>query len=305
MPNTPPGSIGANVRSQTPSGGLMSGISVGGPGIYQYTPPKKHLVYGLMQQYTDPNTSQFVRQASDRGAEFANARGMGSGAYAAGAAAREAIGAALPMAQQDSETLTRVGLANATSAQQYNDLLTQLEAARSEGGSQNVYGGPSQEEMDHELQLQRERLAFEGEQNAFGRQQQNSMGMFDLYGSLFGNQMDYANQRQLGYDQFGFNRALAGDQFNFGRTMAGDNFMYDTARNQQQADLGLRSDYFNYLGNTSQSRNNFYQNVILGGMQNPEWMANPEAFFGFAQYATGMVPGAGSSFFNSLFGRGG
>ena len=182
MPNTPPGSIGANVRSQTPSGGLMSGISVGGPGIYQYTPPKKHLVYGLMQQYTDPNTSQFVRQASDRGAEFANARGMGSGAYAAGAAARAAIGAALSIAAQDSETLTRTGLANAAAAQDYNQMLTQLEAERASRGGQMVVDTSEQEgrQMEHDLQKQRERLAFEGEQNALDRQQQTSMGMFNL-----------------------------------------------------------------------------------------------------------------------------
>jgi hypothetical protein len=46
----------------------------------------------------------------------------------------------------------------------------------------------------------------------------------------------------------------------------------------------------------------FYQNIILGGMGNPEFMADPEGFFGLAQFATGQVPGTGANFFRSLFG---
>lgn len=306
MPNTPVGSIGYNVQQSTPGGGLMSGVGVGGSGVYQYIPPKEHLVSGQMQQLMNPQ-GRYIGQARQTAMELANARGQANSSYAAGSAERAAIDAALPIAAQDSETLTRIGLANANAAQDYNQMLTQLEAERASRGGQMIVDTSGQEErqMQHDLQMQRERLAFEGEQGAYGRQQQQSMGLFDLYGNLYQGQQNFGNQRQLGFDQYGFQRGLNDQNYGMDLGRMGAQFGYTGALNQQQADLGLRSDYANYGMSLGRDRANLYNNIMLRGMDNPEFMANPEAFFGFTQYATGGVMGAGSSFWDSLFGGGG
>lgn len=297
--NVPPGQF--NINQGTTSGGQIQGVGFGGAGLYQYQPPAKHLVNGLLAQYTSQG-NPLMQQAQQRAMETSNARGQGSGAYAIGEAQRATIDSMLPVAQQDSETLTRIGMTNAQQAQEAANAQAQIDAMRNQGTQIHQMGSTPQEQMAHELQLQRERLAFEGEQGAMTRAQQESMGLFDLYGGLYGNQMDYANQRQLGYDRFGFDRALAGDQFGYSRGLRGDDFLYNSSLARQNADLDMRQSYANYQQGIGRDMAGFYQNIILGGMQVPEFMANPEAFFGFAQFATGQVPGTGANFFQNLYG---
>ena len=294
-----------NLHQQTASGGLMSGVGFGGGGLYQYRPPASDLVSGQLKKNIDTR-SPLMQQAAGNAQELANARGMGTGAYAIGEAQRATIDSMLPVAAQDSETLTKVGLMNAQNAQDAANLQAQLSAQSAQGGGTiiNDMSGLERERMDHELQLQRERLAFEGEQAGYGRDQQSSMGMMDIYGNLYGAEQGFGHQQQLGYDQFGFSRALAGDQFGYGRALAGDQYGYNSALARQNADLDLRQSYFGYRQNQSNRYQDFYQDIILNGMQNPEFMADPEGFFGFAQFATGQVDGPGANFFSNWFGSG-
>lgn len=295
-----------NLNQQTQSGGLMSGVGFGQGGLYQYIPPDAHLVAGQLKKNIDLK-SPLMQQAKQNAMEVAMARGAADTSYQAGAAQRATIDSMLPIASQDSETLTRVGQMNAQNAQDAANLQAQLNAQSGQGGGQIVYDmtGENEAERAHQLQLQRERLAFEGEQGAYGREHGMSMGLMDLYGGLFQGQQNFANQRQLGFDEFGFNRALAGDQFGYGRALRGDDFLYNSSLARQNADLDMRQSFANYQMGIGRGMQDFYQNIILGGMGNPEFMADPEGFFGFAQFATGQVPGPGSNFFRNLFGFGG
>lgn len=276
-----------------------------GPGVaFQYRPPEEHLVSGQLRKNINTR-SPLMLQAAGNAQEVANARGMGSGAYAIGEAQRATIDSMLPVASQDSETLTKVGIMNAKAAQD-QALMDQQKAIANAGSYGSTNTGPTDYDREAErqlaLQLQRERLAFEGEQSGFGREQQQGMGLMGMYGDLYQGQQNFANQQQLGYDRFGFDRALAGDQFGYGRALAGDQFGYNSALARQNADLDMRQSYFNYNTGTARGMQDFYQQIILGGMQNPEFMADPEGFFGFAEFATGAVPGVGADFFSNLYG---
>lgn len=275
--------------------GQLSGANVGPGGVFNYIPPDEHLVAGQLRKNINAR-SPLMLQAAGGAQELANARGMGSGAYAIGEAQRATIDSMLPVAAQDSETLTKVGMMNAKAAQDKDLMMQQM---MMQGGNQNGVVVEDMSAQDREaerqlrLQLQREALAFEGEQGAYTREQQQAMGLMGMYGDLYQGQQNFGNQRQLGYDEFGFNRALAGDQFGYNSSLA-----------RQNADLDLRQSYFNYNTSTARGLQDFYTQIILQGMQTPEFMADPEGFFGFAEFATGSVPGPGADFFSRLFGGG-
>ncbi|WP_196301497.1 hypothetical protein, partial [Streptococcus pneumoniae] len=65
--------------------------------------------------------------------------------------------------------------------------------------------------------------------------------------------------------------------------------------------FGMQRDYANNLFGAARdrqsSRMNLYSQIISNGMQVPEFMADPEAFFGFSQFAAGDI-------WNSIFGWG-
>lgn len=285
-PTAPPTSFG-----RPP--GSISGINQNGMGVFHYNPPEQHLVRGQMGILQNEN-GQYMQQARQAGMELANARGQGSSSYAAGAAQRAALDAALPIAAQDSETLTRIGLSNAEADQRDAELERQKQILSSQaaGGLQVVRDPEEEANRAHQLQLQRERLAFEGEMQGLGRGHEYGMGLFGLEGGLFRDQMGYDNQRQMGFDEYGFDLGRMGQEFG-----------YNSALARLGADLGLRGDYFNQRWGSdrdirqigAQGRMNLYANSILQGMQVPEFMANPEAFMGFIQFISG-------SQFDDIFG---
>ena len=287
--------------------GQLSGANVGPGGVFNYRPPDEHLVAGQLRKNID-SRSPLMLQAAGGAQALANARGMGSGAYAIGEAQRATIDSMLPVAAQDSETLTKVGMMNAKAAQDRDLMMQQM---MMQGGNQNgvvvedMSAQDREAERQNRLQLQREALAFEGEQSGYSREQQHAMALMGINADLYSGERDFGNQRQLGYDRFGFDRALAGDQFGYGRALAGDQFGYNSSLARQNADLDLRHSYFNYNTSTARGLQDFYTQIILQGMQNPDFMADPEGFFGFAEFATGSVPGPGADFFSRLFGGGG
>lgn len=299
MSNTP------NFQQSLGRGNLNS-VGMGPGGVFQYQPPDEHLVAGQLRKNIN-SRSPLMLQAAGNAQEVANARGMGSGAYAIGEAQRATIDSMLPVAAQDSETLTKVGLFNTKAAQ---DQALMLQQSMMANGNQNgavvedMSAQDREAERQNRLQLQREALAFEGEQSGYTREQQQAMALMGINADLYSGERDFGNQRQLGYDRFGFDRALAGDQFGYGRALAGDQFGYNSSLARQNADLDLRQSYFNYNTSTARGMQDFYTQIILQGMQTPEFMADPEGFFGFAEFATGSVPGPGADFFSGLYGGG-
>lgn len=274
--------------------GSISGIQQGGMGVFHYNPPEQHLVRGQMGILQNQN-GQYMQQAKQNAMELANARGQANSDYAAGAAQRAAIDAALPIAAQDSETLTRIGLSNAEAEQRMRELEMQksiASAASSAPWTGDRLTAEGEAMRAHDLQLQRERLAFEGEQAGLGRGHEYGMGLFGLEGGLYRDQMGYDAQRQLGFDDFGFDLGRMGQEFG-----------YNSALARLGADLGLRSDYYNQRWGAerdinqinAQGRMGLYTQALLQGMQVPEFMANPEALMGFIQFISG-------SQFDDIFG---
>lgn len=271
----------------TPPGGL-SGVQLGANQAWHYNPPTEHLVRGQMKILRDEN-GDYMKQSKQGAMELANARGQANSSYAAGAAQRAAIDAALPIASQDSETLTKIGLTNAQNSQQQALIDAQRAAASSQGGGQIVYDMTGAEEADRQLQLQlqRERLAFEGEQAGLDRDQEYGMGLMGNEYGMYRGQQDFANQRQLGYDRYGQELGQMGQAFG-----------YNSALARLGSDLGIRGNYYdNVFGSQRDlqrfgfdmqgSRMQLYGQLLQQGMQIPEYMADPEALLGFLQFTAG------------------
>lgn len=100
-----------------------------------------------MQQLLD-DESAYITQAREAGESYAASRGLLNSSLAAGAAQREAIRAALPIAQQDAATYFKQGLAN-------QDWANQFEMARLNAG---LTGMLEMDKMKHTLQAQFEEL---------------------------------------------------------------------------------------------------------------------------------------------------
>ena len=289
--------------------GGLSGVQLGNMGAFHYMPPQQHLVKGQLRGLM-ANESPFIQQARQAAMELSNARGQANSSYAAGAAQRAAIDAALPIAAQDSETLTRIGLANAANSQRMAELDAQLKAQQGGGSIQMVDPYADERQRAHDLQMQRERLAFEGEQGALGREHDFGMGNFNLMGGLMGDRL--RGQWGLGNDltrmgaQHMYGMDELGARFGHDIGMAGLNNQYGMQNAILGANLGLRNNVLgDYYGNMfgmqrdmMGSRMNLYTNMILQGMQVPEFMADPNAFMGFAEFINGPM-------WNNLFGAGG
>lgn len=115
-------------------------------------------------------SNPYITNARQRGVEQAASRGMLNSAAAAGAAERSAIEAASPLALQEAGAF-------GTAAGQNLDYLNQfaLEGARDQRAEFDRLSAMNAAETaaGNRLQLQREALAFEGEQAGLNRGQQN------------------------------------------------------------------------------------------------------------------------------------
>lgn len=153
------------------------------------------LVYNQMNKYLDQNGA-YIGSARRRGLEQSNARGMLNSSIAAGAAERSAIDAASPLAMQDASTYGKtqsenMGALNEGLMQQ-RDIMNQQEMARWQSVNAGIQAGVqadiARDQMAQDMQMQRERLAYEGEQAGLSRyhdlgMSQNQYGLQDYYGA--------------------------------------------------------------------------------------------------------------------------
>jgi len=212
-------------------GGLRS-QTAGGTTAWQYRPPERDLVAGrmaLMRRQNDP----YMQQSKQGAMELANARGQINSDYAAGAAQRAAIDAALPIASQDSDTLTKVGLANSEGERRLIEIQMEKDAM---AAAANAHSGPAYNPADderryaHDLQMQRERLAFEGEQGGLGRGHDYGMGLMGIEGDLFGAQMGYGHESDMANQNYGYDLGRMGAQHGYNRDLADQGYGFDLGR---------------------------------------------------------------------------
>lgn len=173
--------------------------------------------------------SRYIQSARQRGIQGAAKRGMLNSSIAAGSAERAAIESGLPIASADAQTYLQTRMQN---QQDLNQNLMQerdianrmLEAdkrlqAAEMGSRAAVADAAARREL--ELQMQRERLAFQGEQSGLDRQQQEMMSRLGYNMDLgrMGYQFDLTD-RNAGRD---FQRQIYRDNNSFANEMYGMN----------------------------------------------------------------------------------
>lgn len=140
--------------------------------------------------------SQYVEMNRDEARRFANTRGLGNSSIAAGAGVRAAIQSALPIAQQDAATVAAMQGQNLDALNQgtmqereiANRMLEAQQGRISAQEAMSIGQRDAEAERRLRLQLQREALAFEGEQGALGREHQlTTMGYDYNLRDMFAN----------------------------------------------------------------------------------------------------------------------
>ena len=174
------------------------------------------LVENRLGRMLNRGDSSYLQNARQRGLQAAARRGLGNSSIAAGSSERSAMEAAMPIAQADAQTYLQTRMQN---QQDLNQNLMQerdtqnrmLEAAANRyaasAGRQSDLA-QAQRELEMRMQMQRENLAFEGEQQALNRQHQEMMG-----------RLGFSQQLGLNEQGFGFDlaRAQQGYRFDLGR----------------------------------------------------------------------------------------
>jgi len=169
----------------------------------------------------------YIQSFRRRGIQGASRRGLLNSSIAAGGAERAAIEAGLPIASADAQTFLQTRMQN---QQDLNQNLMQerdianrmLEAERNSlSAAEAMRLGQQDAEADRRLrlQLQREGLAFQGEQSGLDRQQQemiNRLG-YDMDIGRMGYQFDLTD-RNAGRD---FQRTIQRDNNSFANEIYG------------------------------------------------------------------------------------
>jgi hypothetical protein len=243
----------------------------------------------------------YVANARSRGLASAAKRGNLNSSIAAGSAERAAIESALPIATTDANTMSQTRMLNQTELnknlmqerQIQNEMLLGATnaAAAAAGGAAGARQAALEADIQRQaqLQMQRERLAFEGEQGGLQRQFQ-----------------DYMSRQGYGMD--------------LGRMQA--EFGYDIGRAGYGADLSDRSNYRQFLNQMSLDNNRFANNRYdafiasdlgrLDGydrflqeliMQDPS--IDPNSLNGVYQFINNLGRGGVDSIWNRYMGRGG
>lgn len=295
--------------NQTPTpfnSGRFTGISNQG-GAYVYNPPEEHLVAGRLRELQSRN-NPLVANARARALRRANARGDVNSSYSAGAAETAAMEAMLPVAMQDSDTLTRVNIQNAQNAAERAIAEANANAAQ---GSAAVGAAMAAAERDNarmardlQLQMQRESLAFQGEQAGYGRQHDFDMFERQMGRDLTLGERQFLQQLAMNEQGFGFNRQLQEDAYGQDLGRMGMDWQMQRDLGNQQGDWQARIMALGDRYAAQDFQRGFYQNIFMSGMQNPYMLGDPAAFDGIMNLALGGVPGsAADAFWSSVFPR--
>ncbi len=257
----------------------VPGLTAGNYAYTRETQPTG-LVEDRLNNLTESG-SRYMQQAEATGLRQAGRRGLLNSSIAAGAARGEAIRQGLPIASQDAAA---VEASRAASMDAENQGLMQsrdiqnralLQASGAQDAASAFAAGQREAAADraHQLRLQREGYAYEGEQRGLDRAHQlNSMGF------------DYGLR-----NQFQDNETFRNDWMN------NNNFQRQTYAGLLQAGVGA------YLGSMGDWQNQLNQALI----DDPETFYDPEIAQGYADFMGGNVNNYISNFFTQFLGGGG
>lgn len=271
-----------------------------------YRPPEEHLVSGRLRQLQSRG-NPLVAQARADALRRANARGDVNASYAAGSAENAAIQAMLPVAQQDADILTRVNIQNANAIQQAQQAELAL---RAQMGNEAVGAtlaaaqrDIAQAERDQALQMQRERLAFEGEQAGYGREHDFAMLERNLGRELTLSERQFMQDMARAEQGFGFQRQLQEDAY--GQDIGRMGYEWDMQRDlvNQRGDWEARGRLMDYEFGNRISMQQFAYGMLTNIFSNPDQFGDPQAVDGMLRYLFGSEPGSfTASFFDSILG---
>ena len=272
-PGIPPPPVGGSYSYSYPTyvndprignGDLPVGISGTGNRAFTRTVQPNELASYQLNQINDPN-SAYIQQARQQAMAAANARGLGNSAYAIGNAQGAAIRAALPIAQANANTYGQTASENMKALNDARIAAAQLAAAHAGAGASRAAAEAHDQMM---LQMQREQLAYQGEQAALQRS--------------YGQNTDFV-------------------QHGYGLDNAAMQQMYGLQNMWYQHQLGLDSMYQqgalnDYYGGRQDARNT-YNNILQGGFgqlfSNPDMWNDPQGALGmasmFGNYAGNMI----------------
>lgn len=173
--------------------------------------------------------STYIQNARLRGLQGAGKRGLLNSSIAAGSAERAAIESGLPIASADAQTYLQTRMQNQgdlnQNLMQERDIANRMMEAEMNRTTAAMNaadrGANAAAERALRLQLQREALAFEGEQSGLNRQQQEMMSRlgYDMDLGRMGYQFDLTD-RNAGRD---FQRQIYRDNNSFANEMYGMN----------------------------------------------------------------------------------
>lgn len=234
------------------------------------------------------NNNPYLQNATRRGLETANARGLLNSSIASGASQQAAIEASQPIFNQ---------AMNLTAQQQAQDFQASQNARAMAGqftsqNNQNTFNS-AQNLLNNANQLnsQRENLGFQGQQNDLNRTQNVNQALLDA--ALRERQMGYgaaldsqARAEQLGNQyQVSQNQAIQNQQFNERNMALQSQMQYNTALQQDWlANNSFNRNFYGQLATLPvQSAASMYQMLAQNAMQQPD-VFTPDVISGFTNF---------------------
>lgn len=298
------GGLGGNVQSPGPQGGgsgSSTTVSGGGTGFnydprigqgplppntwgaqnraYVREPRQEELSSYQLNLLTSEATNPLMRNARTGAAQAYSARGGLNSSMAGEAAQKAVIETAAPFALQNAGAYGQAASENQQYLNQRDLANMQLEE------SQRQYNASIEAARmgnEYELQRQRERLAFEGEQNELGRQYGfNMAGMENQFQTgqawlqnMFGSEADYRRaQIQSGLNEQDFRFQQMGELYRFGNQARQDAFrsILDlTVNSPEEMDEFISSGMMEFFNNfANQYFTPAFNNVYGGGGGRP------------------------------------
>ena len=286
------GSQGLYIQPQVPRNSQARGISgTDGRGYTRTVGPDELVENRLNGLTSDPN-NRYLSQARGEAQRQASSRGLGNSSISAGAGVRAAIQSALPIASQDANTFSaaagqNLDAMNANLMQERDVSNRMLEAEKNRMSSSELAAaarGDQAAERDLRLRLQRENLAYSGEQAGLNRE--HDIGRM---GAEFGYRDQYAN------NELGRSIASMGANANFQDWLSNNSFERGMYANIVEAQLGASL-------NSTQS---LFDMVNAYALDNPG-VFNAEDYQNFSNMANNAMQGSIAQIFANLFGpRGG
>lgn len=301
---------------QIPRNSQAAGISGTDNRGYTRTVGPDELVENRLNNLTNDPNNQYLSQARGEAQRQAASRGLGNSSIAAGAGVRAAIQSALPIASQDASTFAQaqgqnLDAMNANLMQERDIQNRMLEAAQNREmtasqNDQNRADAAAARELS--LRMQRENLAYEGEQAGLNRGHDlERLGTDYSLRDLFANNQLGRDIATMGADTEFRTRFAEGQMGRDITTMGADTQFRDfLADNDALRQDWLSGNEYNrqfygdmmgaFMGVTLGSASEFFSGLNDYAMNNPD-VFNAEDYTNFSQFVNTNM----SSVFNNIF----